>query len=885
MTRLALAVFIALSIAHTWPFALGLHSHASDYNDAILNIWTLGAIARQLVTDPLHPLNVNMYYPFEATLATIDLQLSSGVLAAPVTLLSGNPVLGHNLFVFASFVLCGFTTFLLVRELTGSVGGALVAGSIYAFAPFRTERLSHSHMLAGFWLPLLLLTVHRFVARPRWPTLAAAVALFVLQSLASWYYAAIAMVAVAIVALWSLAAAGDWRRVLPRGALGAVVVFVLLLPFALPYARVSAWEGELLGTETHEAAEHAAREGLGARLARLFTRPLDIKGRFKLSAEVQHYFGSGPNSKGWPAVALTRWGSVEGSFFHGVLASVLALIGVMAAQSGASGKLTHDPSAGISRASLLLGLGLAAIPVLAIVSTAAGAPAVWPVALTRRLRLIPLACLVLLGWSLWQTRRGRGDPVRTSVRTYGALAFAGILISFGPGVRAFGVDLGPGVYPGTVPPFSVLRVAARFGVLFSLALAVLAGIGFAHVERRLTSARGRLLALVAVLLIVNQELRVAPMRLDPVPRISPAYVWLKHADHGAVVEFPIHANPWVLYGSLFHGKPMVNGTGLVVPPPYSTLHSRDDLSPAMLDHLRTYFHPRYIVLDPARYQMGEERAVFANLAASASELKLLYQAGTTRVFELLPGGRGPRLLRVYPPALIEGKRGVALRGRLEGNRPGGERFVYVTVNGRPGATFAPEQLRDDQLQFVPFREPAPDDVRVEVAADYRLPAAARTAPIGQTGVIAPADFLMAAETPYAWLTINNHDWRGEKGYTLVVLDPHSDEVTVRNFNTSWYRSASDEMAAFIRSIPAGRIVGLASSYDVSRSLTEEAVSALGTLGFKEDLRDRFLWAHAGVGVKGAAPGSAVECVARSAVACGVGKPVPLRLELKQLDLY
>jgi hypothetical protein len=72
---------------------------------------------------------------------------------------------------------------------------------------------------------------------------------------------------------------------------------------------------------------------------------------------------------------------------------------------------------------------------------------------------------------------------------------------------------------------------------------------------------------------------------------------------------------------------------------------------------------------------------------------------------------------------------------------------------------------------------------------------------------------------------------------------------------------------------------------VSRRLNAAAVRALTTLGFREDLRGRPDGAHGGVGVVGAAPGTAVECAGRGATRCGTGTPAPLQLKLRELRLY
>jgi hypothetical protein len=53
-------------------------------------------------------------------------------------------------------------------------------------------------------------------------------------------------------------------------------------------------------------------------------------------------------------------------------------------------------------------------------------------------------------------------------------------------------------------------------------------------------------------------------------------------------------------------------------------------------------------------------------------------------------------------------------------------------------------------------------------------------------------------------------------------------------------------------------VAVAVEDEASLHLTEEAVSALRTIGAESDLRGMFRWAHAIIGVKGAEPGQALE---------------------------
>lgn len=875
MTRVACVLFVILAVVHTWPFVTVLGSHATDYNDFVLNVWQLGAIAQQLVRDPLHPLDVNMFYPFKQSLALLDPQLITGVLAAPVTLLSGNPTLGHNVFIFASFVLSGLTMFLLVRALTGSAGAALVAGCIFAFAPFRTERLSHSHMLAGFWLPLMLFWLHRFVAQPRWAHVLAASACFVALSMSSWYFAAIGGVAALIVGGVGIAATPDRARKLARGLVGGALAALVLLPLALPFAWVKSWEvGAMHGAHPEPGA---TGQGLGTQVRGLLNPQLDISGRANASSELQHYASAGSGSRIW--TPMRRFAFVEGSFFPGALALALAAVGLLtirstAAQGPRSAQWWHSAWIPLAVA--------AAVPVAAIVCIALGRPEAWPVLLTRQFSLVVVALLATAGVAFRRVlQSGAGTPAGMGW-TYVVLMCAGAILSFGPQVRALGVDLGPSLYPAAIPPFGVLRVPARFGVLVTIGLAVLAGFGLAQVERQL-AGRIRWTALSASLIVVNAELLVAPLTFYPVPRVSPADSWLRTAPDGAVVVFPVHDNPWALLNSLFHRKPIVNGSGLVPPPPFVRLNARDDLSPEMIEHLRTYFHPRYAVLNLDRYPSMWRPELDRIIEEGRDDLRQVAQMGATRIFELTPGSRGPRVRRWFPAWMTQGKKGITFTGHAAGMRPDLEAVVTLTIDGRAVTHWPAHSLASAVRQFVPFPPGRRGAITVELAADYALTDSARPQ-IGTTGVRSPAAVSLAAGPTRTVLQANNQTWSGDKGYTLVTLHPDR-QADVRTFNTSWYEEESQALAEYVSRIPRSRIVLLASHYDVSRHLTGNAVEALHTLGFKEDLRGRTHAAHAGVGVKGAAPGTAVECTGADIAECGVGRVAEVALKLSDFRVY
>ncbi|TEU14633.1 MAG: hypothetical protein E3J21_15305 [Anaerolineales bacterium] len=101
-----------------------------------------------------------------------------------------------------------------------------------------------------------------------------------------------------------------------------------------------------------------------------------------------------------------------------------------------------------------------------------------------------------------------------------------------------------------------------------------------------------------------------------------------------------------------------------------------------------------------------------------------------------------------------------------------------------------------------------------------------------------------------------------RGYNLAVIDPQTGAMeTAASFDTHLDEGASQAMADLMASIPEGRIVAMSVRDEASRLLGEEAVQALRTIGAEGDLRGKFRWGQAIIGVKGAKPGQAMESLA------------------------
>lgn len=175
-----------------------------------------------------------------------------------------------------------------------------------------------------------------------------------------------------------------------------------------------------------------------------------------------------------------------------------------------------------------------------------------------------IAVLVLAATAILyiSRRRDRPDPHRARVLMLIALGLAGFLLSLGTATPLYGWLF------HLFPPMQGLRAAARFGNLFLLAAALLAGIGLAL-------WRPRTLVAAALVAAVNVEALTAPIPYTVFHGIPGIYRLLRHEPgHVVVAEQPFYPrsgifqnSPYVL-ASTAHWRPLMNGYSGYIPASY-----------------------------------------------------------------------------------------------------------------------------------------------------------------------------------------------------------------------------------------------------------------------------------------------------------------------------
>ncbi|MCD6518513.1 MAG: hypothetical protein J7M05_01115, partial [Anaerolineae bacterium] len=251
-TRLfVLVLFTLLTLGMTYPLILNVAKAIPGPPwDNFVWLYDLWWFRHSIVDLGKWPtFNPTIFYPFGYDLRLSETMLANKVLIAPILFWS-NETIAYNVFLLLTFVLTGYTMYLLLAYLTDNPFGAVVGAAIFAFSPYRMHAMAAGWLplLATQWIPLVFLYIERSL-RERQARFALWAGLFMaLTVLSSWYYLYIVGSLVVVYLLFRLRPWGEtfhqpvfWRNLL----LASLVFLALVVPVALPVvlgrAREMGW--------------------------------------------------------------------------------------------------------------------------------------------------------------------------------------------------------------------------------------------------------------------------------------------------------------------------------------------------------------------------------------------------------------------------------------------------------------------------------------------------------------------------------------------------------------------------------------------------------------------------------------------------------------------
>jgi hypothetical protein len=898
---LALATFTLLTLVLTWPLVMhwgsSVPGNGADDPPLTWNLWWARYALLGLNANPFH--GSTLFYPIGINLAFYTLTLLNGLLSLPLQATAGL-IPATNLLLLSSFVLSGYGAFLLAAFLLGAGSTKPEAGNgppAYRFSPvvafsggllyaFASSKLFYAalgqwNIASSQWIPFYVLFLFKMGENPRkmrYPVLAAVFLLF--QAYAELTYASFLVLFTGLWVLWRLWLAvvsprlAEARREFWRLATGLLIVALVcaigLIPVLVNMIPDMRAEGDVLAEGGGFADVFSA--DLAGFLVPTMLHPLlgTLVDRLPFEHTVgQHlYLGYSVlllglfgtvywwrrTRSGAPPAAAGATPSPQDSAARaprggGGPPSLARLAGFWCLSALAWWLLTLGPTLRINGHDTRLPLPFQVVEQLPFFK-GNRYPSRYSVLLFLSLAmLVALGVAALVDWSRRKSREPQSRPVRVSLRLAAPLLVLLMLfehlsvpiplsnMQVPPVYREIATSM-PGDWTLLDIPVA-WRNGSRVTGTLDTVIMFEQYYQTVHQKRLLAGNTSRnppqkfqyfTEAPVINTLIALETGHQVDSEVVEGDRILAPQV-LRFFDIQAIVVHPAQAGPNVV-PYLEKTMPVTRfyeGEG--------TVGYRVELPP----------WPEGWTIEPGQ-DLG--RLSYAEGWGVPEQGWIWAQRRTARLLVPMNGEPQRLTLSAYSPQTGQ--------------------TLSFEVNGQTAATFDMGSGTREYTARIPASlvHAGLNEVRLhfeETFAASHIQFLPRT--IGQTGSDSPVNLVVQSAGlevgDFGLIYVNGRQVSpNTRGYNVVVLDPQTGAVRdAAAFDTHLDAAASQALAEYIGRVPVGQIVAVAAADEASRLLGQEAVDALRSIGATGDLRGKFRWGHAIIGVRGAPMGSALEATA------------------------
>lgn len=215
-----------------------------DRGDPLFSMWRMAWVRHQLIADPRHLFDANIFHPLPKTLTYSDSMILPALASSALAALHVHPVVAYNVMLLAAFVLSAVATYVLARSLGVGPFGSWIAAVAFTIAPFRVNHLSHLELQMTMWMPIALLAVHKGFKDGRRIYAGLLAIVLAAQWYSSMYYGLFLTLYVVVFALVLIGSERIRDRRLWHLAAGLCIAAALVSPLIVVYEKSAAQRGD-----------------------------------------------------------------------------------------------------------------------------------------------------------------------------------------------------------------------------------------------------------------------------------------------------------------------------------------------------------------------------------------------------------------------------------------------------------------------------------------------------------------------------------------------------------------------------------------------------------------------------------------------------------------
>jgi len=629
-----LTLFLFLSILMLWPLPIYMTDRLFSPIDPLLNTWIMAWNIHQIQINPLNLFQANIFFPLANTLAFSEHLFFLSIITMPVTLISGNPILGYNFIQLLSFVLSGFTMYLLVYHLTKNRIAGFIAGIIFAFHPYRFRQIGHIQNIAIFMTPLCFLYLHKLIKKPNYKYMFLFTLFFVLQSLSCGYVGVFLSFSVVIAVLYYLlfTPKRNTFSLMKKLIISVILSALIIAPFLYPYLQV---KKEFAFKRSLEDNIRISANIIGYTTISRFNKNVFYH---RISRKIRYILFQTERDKLRP---------IGRSLFPGIITIFLVLSGFLVPPflthiSKKKNKLNKKKYLQVAeKVNNCLVLFSFLLILFIIISGGVTFNIVGhKFSITHLTNPVYFFILFfILKLILWRYRLVNCPEEKNQFfinrNFYLLLGILTFILSFGPRIYFITKDFGNGPYMlfyKSLFIFEGIRVPERFGIIVMFSLSILAGYGMVKILNVFKNKWKIILCLLISGLLIYEFICI-PLQSTQISREpKEVYKWLaSDNEQYGILEYPFDTqqkNKYYMYWSIFHWKRIANGSTGYNPPLFNQLKSlaheeKSFPNQKFIQYMKSHIPVKYLILHLGSLSEDEKKEILENAAQFPDDLKLV----------------------------------------------------------------------------------------------------------------------------------------------------------------------------------------------------------------------------------------------------------------------